>query len=142
MRPQFAEMYARAVPAKDAPLQRFVTGNNAVQQGKPKDKKEVFLSHILARLNELFMTDNLTDKDMINNALTVRDKLSENQAMMTYISNNTREQAMLGDFSKTIDDAVMDSNEAQQEMLMMQYLSNPALAKGFVRAVFDLLKGV
>lgn len=102
----------------------------------------MFLSHILARLNELFMTDNLTDKDMINNALTVRDKLSENQAMMTYISNNTREQAMLGDFSKTIDDAVMDSNEAQQEMLMMQYLSNPALAKGFVRAVFDLLKGV
>lgn len=48
--------------------------------------------------------------------------------MMTYISNNTREQAMLGDFSKTIDDAVMDSNEAQQEMLL-QYLSNPALGK-------------
>ncbi|GJK42896.1 hypothetical protein TUM17559_10390 [Enterobacter cloacae] len=61
--------------------------------------------------------------------------------MMTYISNNTREQAMLGDFSKTIDDAVMDSNEAQQEMLL-QYLSNPALAKGFARVVFDLLKGV
>jgi type I restriction enzyme R subunit len=49
-----------------------------VQQGKPKDKKEVFLSHSLARLNELFITDNLTDKDMINYALTVRDKLSEN----------------------------------------------------------------
>jgi len=78
MRPQFAEMYARAVPAKDAPLQSFVTGNNAVQQGKPKDKKEVFLSHSLARLNELFITDNLTDKDMINYALTVRDKLSKN----------------------------------------------------------------
>ena len=37
----------------------------------------MFLSHILARLNELFITDNLTDKDMINYALTVRDKLSE-----------------------------------------------------------------
>lgn len=115
--------------------------SNDIGTAKPKDKKEEFLSHILARLNELFMTDNLTDKDMINYAFTVRDKLSENQAVMTQLANNTREQAMLGDFPKAIDDAVMDSNEAQQEM-MMQYLSNPALAKGFARVVFDLLKGV
>jgi type I restriction enzyme R subunit len=70
----------------------------------------------------------------------VRDKLSENQAVMTQIANNTREQAMLGDFPKAIDDAVMDSNDAQQEM-MVQYLSNPELAKGFARVVFDMLKG-
>ncbi|HCC0887521.1 TPA: DEAD/DEAH box helicase family protein [Salmonella enterica] len=115
--------------------------SNDVGTAKPKDKKEEFLSHILARLNELFITDNLTDKDMINYAFTVRDKLSENQAVMTQIANNPREQAMLGDFPKAIDDAVMDSNDAQQEM-MMQYLSNPTLAKGFARVVFDLLKGV
>lgn len=60
---------------------------------------------------------------------------------MTQIANNTREQAMLGGFPKAIDDAVMDSSEAHQEM-MMQYLTNPALAKGFARVVFDLLKGV
>lgn len=107
---------------------------------KPKDKKEEFLSNILARLNDLFITDNLSDKDMINYAFTVRDKLSENQAVMTQIANNTREQAMLGDFPKAIDDAVMDSNDAQHEM-MMQYLSNPELAKGFARVVFDMLKG-
>ena len=82
----------------------------------------------------------LTDIDMINYAFAVRDKLSENQAVMTQIANNTREQAMLGDFPKAIDDAVMDSNEAQQEM-MVQYLSNPELAKGFARVVFDMLKG-
>ncbi len=46
---------------------------------------------------------------------------------------------MLGDFPQATDDAVMDSNEAQQAM-MMQYLSNPELAKGFARVVFDLLK--
>ncbi|CCG88519.1 type I restriction enzyme, R subunit [Erwinia piriflorinigrans CFBP 5888] len=34
----------------------------------------------------------------------------------------------------------MDSNDAQQEM-MMQYLSNPELARGFARVVFDMLKG-
>ncbi|QCR34993.1 type I restriction endonuclease subunit R [Nissabacter sp. SGAir0207] len=113
---------------------------NDVGTAKPKNTKEEFLSQILARLNDLFITDNLTDKDMINYAFTVRDKLSENQAVMTQIANNTREQAMLGDFPKAIDDAVMDSNDAQQEM-MMQYLSNPELARGFARVVFDMLKG-
>lgn len=117
-----------------------LTPVNDIGTAKPKDKKEEFLSNILARLNDLFITDNLTDKDMINYAFTVRDKLSENQAVMTQIANNTREQAMLGDFPKAIDDAVMDSNDAQQEM-MMQYLSNPELAKGFARVVFDMLKG-
>lgn len=114
---------------------------NDIGTASLKDKKEEFLSHILTHLNELFITDNMTDKDMINYAVTVRDKLSENQAVMRQIANNTREQTMPGDFPKAIDDAVMDSNEAQQEM-MMQYLSNPMLAKGFARVVFDLLKGV
>lgn len=114
---------------------------NDIGTASLKDKKEEFLSHILTHLNELFITDNMTDKDMINYAVTVRDKLSENQAVMTQIANNTREQTMPGDFPKAIDDAVMDSNEAQQEM-MMQYLSNPMLAKGFARVVFDLLKEV
>ncbi|WP_210436120.1 hypothetical protein [Photobacterium toruni] len=58
---------------------------------------------------------------------------------MTQIDNNTRDQAMLDDFPQAIDDAVMDSNESHQEM-MMQYLSNPELAKGFARVVFDMLK--
>lgn len=114
--------------------------SNDVGTARPKDKKEEFMSHILARLNELFITDNLTDKDMVNYAFSVRDKLSENQSVMTQIANNTREQAMLGDFPKAIDDAVMDSSEAQQEM-MMQYLSSPELARGFARVVFDMLKG-
>ena len=93
----------------------------------------------MARLNELFITDELTDKDLINYAHTVRDKLQENSAVMTQIANNTPEQALLGDFPQAIDDALMDSNQAQQAM-MMQYLSNPELAKGFARVVFDLLQ--
>lgn len=115
--------------------------SNNIGTAKPKDKKEEFLSHILARLNDLFVTDKLSDKDMINYAFTIRDKLSENQAVMIQIANNSREQAMLGDFSKAIDDAVMDSSEAHDEM-MNQYFSNPELAKGFARLVFDMLKGL
>ncbi|WP_211828716.1 type I restriction endonuclease subunit R [Kistimonas asteriae] len=111
-----------------------------VGSAKAKDKKEEFLSQIVARLNELFITDNLTDGDLINYAYAVRDKLTENATVMSQIKNNTAEQALLGDFPKAIDDAVMDSNEAQQEM-MMQYLSNPDVARGFARVVFDMLKG-
>lgn len=111
-----------------------------VGSAKAKDKKEEFLSQIVARLNELFITDNLTDGDLINYAYAVRDKLTENATVMSQIKNNTAEQALLGDFPKAIDGAVMDSNEAQQEM-MMQYLSNPDIARGFARVVFDMLKG-
>ncbi len=58
---------------------------------------------------------------------------------MDQIRNNTPEQAMLGHFPKALDDAVMDSGEAHQNQ-MMQILSNPEVAKGFARVVFDLIR--
>jgi type I restriction enzyme R subunit len=112
---------------------------NDFGSAKAKDKKEEFLSQILARLNELFSTDGLTDKDLINYAHTIRDKVSENKNVMNQIQNNTPDQEMLGDFPKALDDAVMDSSEAHQRQ-MMRILSNPEVAKGFARVVFDLIK--
>ena len=106
---------------------------------KAKDKKEEFLSQIVARLNELFIIDNLSDTDLINYTCTVRDKLAENTKVMKQINNNSAERALEGDFKKALDDAVMDSHEAHQKM-MMQYLSNPKVASGFSRIVFDALK--
>jgi type I restriction enzyme R subunit len=117
---------------------RMSPGND-LGTAKAKDKKEEFLSQILARLNELFITDGLSDKDLINYAHTIRDKVSENRSVMHQILNNTPEQAMLGDFPKALDDAVMDSSEAHKKQ-MMQILSNPEVAKGFARVVFDLIK--
>lgn len=104
-----------------------------------QDKQEEFLSHIISRLNELFITDHLTEKDLVNYAYTIRDKVSENALVMKQIANNSPEQAMLGDFIKAVDDAVMDSSEAHQNQ-MMQLLSDPAKAAGFAKVVFDLLK--
>jgi type I restriction enzyme R subunit len=108
---------------------------------KAKDKKEELLSQIINRLNELFVTDNLTAKDMVNYAYTIRDKVSENALVMNQIANNTSEQAMLGDFPKAIDDAIMDSSDAHKNQ-MMQLLSNPDKAAKFAKVVFDLLKFV
>ena len=107
--------------------------------GKARDKKEEFLSQILARLNELFMTDNLTEMDLVNYAYTIRDKVRENQSVMDQIRNNTPDQAMLGDFPKVLDDAVLSSSEAHQNQ-MMQILANPEVGRSFARVVFDLIR--
>ncbi len=104
-----------------------------------KNIEEAFLSQIISRLNELFIIDHLTENDMVNYAHTIRDKISENELVMKQIANNSTEQAMLGDFSKAIDDAIMDSSEVHQNQ-MMQLLSDPAKTASFAKVVFDLLK--
>ena len=111
---------------------------DAVGTAKAKDPKEEFLSQIIARLNELFVTDELTDKDMVNYAHTVKDKVMENKLVMQQILENSAEQAMLGDFPKAMDDAIMDSSDAHQNQ-MMQLLSNPAKAAGFAKLVFEMI---
>ena len=108
--------------------------------GKGRNIEEEFLSQIIERLNEVFITDQLTDKDLVNYANTIRDKVRENKLVMSQIANNTPEQAMIGDFPKAVDDAVMDSSEAHQNQ-MMQILSDPVKSANFSRIVFDLLKG-
>ena len=115
-----------------------LTPGEGLGTAKAKDIKEEWISQIISRLNELFITDELTDKDMVNYAYTIRDKVYENKQVMMQIANNSPEQAMLGDFSKAVDDAVMDSGKAHQNQ-MMQLLSDPEKAAGFARVVFDLL---
>lgn len=112
---------------------------DGVGSASAKDKPEEFLSLIIGRLNELFITDELTNKDMVNYAYTIRDKVSENELVMHQLANNTDEQALLGDFTRAVDDAVIDSNDAHKNQ-MMQLLSNPEKAAGFSRLIFDLLK--
>ena len=106
---------------------------------KPKDKKEEFLSQIIVRLNELFITDELSDGDLVTYAHTITSKVRENGLVMNQIANNTAEQALLGDFNKAVDEAIMDSGDAHNNQ-MMQLLSNPTKAKTFARLVFDLLQ--
>jgi type I restriction enzyme R subunit len=111
---------------------------DALGSAKAKDPKEEFLSQIVARLNELFITDELTDKDMVNYAHTVKDKVMENERVMRQILENSSEQAMLGDFPKAMDDAILGSSDAHQNQ-MMQLLSDPAKAAGFAKLVFEMI---
>ncbi len=106
--------------------------------GKPRDKQEEWLSRIISRLNGLFVTDGLTDRDLINYACTICDKVRENERVMHQIANNSPEQALLGDFAGALDDAVMESGEAHQNQ-MTQYLNNKEMQTGFQRVVLHML---
>jgi type I restriction enzyme R subunit len=59
--------------------------------------------------------------------------------VMNQMHSNTPEQAMLGDFPKAVDDAVLDSNTANLNQ-MMQLLSNPDKAQHFSKIMFYLLQ--
>ena len=112
---------------------------DSVGSAKPKDKKAEFLSQIIDRLNEIFVTDELTEKDLVNYAYTISGKMSENMVVMSQVDNNSPEQAMLGDFQRAVDDAIMDSGEAHQNQ-MLQLMSNPDRARDFSKLIFELLK--
>jgi len=120
-------------------VEEYLTPGEGLGSGKAKDPEEAFLSQIISRLNEVFIADHLTENDLVNYAYTIRDKVSENKLVMSQIENNSPEQALLGDFSKAIDNAVMDSSEAHQNQ-MMQILSDADKSKDFARIIFDLLR--
>ncbi len=94
---------------------------------KARDKKEEFLSLIIARLNDVFVSDGLTENDLLDYARTITNKVSENEAVMHQIRNNSAEQALLGDFASAVDNAVMESADAHQNQ-MNQVLSNKNVA--------------
>jgi type I restriction enzyme R subunit len=53
--------------------------SNGLGSAQAKDKQEEFMSQIISRLNALFITDCLTENDLVNYAYTIRDKISENK---------------------------------------------------------------
>lgn len=124
---------------EDPQAEYGLTPGEALGTAKARDAKEEFLSQIIARLNELFITDRLTEKDLVNYAYTVRDKVRENEKVMSQLANNSAEQALLGDFPKAVDDAILDSSAAHEEQ-KMQLLSDPKKAAAFAKLVFDLLR--
>ena len=112
--------------------------SDGLGSAKAHAQQEEWLSQVIQRLNEVFAMDGLTDQDTVNYAYTIRDKLGENASVMLQIANNSPEQAMLGDFAKALEDAIMDSSLAHQNQ-MVQLLSNAQKMKKFGRLVFDLI---
>lgn len=129
---------------KQQDLRLVVDGAEGLEPGSDlgtgiaKDKREEFLSQIIQRLNDLFAGEDLTQDDMVNYAQTVTDKVRENERVMAQIANNTREQAMIGDFKKAVEDAILDSSDAHQKQ-MMKLLSNPDLGNSFANIIYEMI---
>lgn len=108
----------------------------------PKDPKTELLNEIIERMNDLFIEDGLSENDMLNYANTIAGKISENETVMDQLRSNTKEQAMLGEFPNSINNAVIESMDVHNDMAM-KLLSNEAVAKGFAGLMFDvLMKGL
>ncbi len=104
--------------------------------GKAKEKEEDLLSKIVARLNEMFDTEKLTDSDLINYSQTIWDKINENEIVMQQINNNPAEKVMLGDFPDATLDAIFDSQDAYQE-ITRQLLSDSKRLTQFTRFLLE-----
>ncbi len=104
----------------------------------PKDPKTELLNEIIERMNDLFIEDGLSENDMLNYANTIMGKVSENEVAMDQVNNNTKEQAMLGQFPEAIQTAIIDSLDTHNAMAM-KALSNELVSKGITSLVFDML---
>lgn len=114
-------------------------GITGLGTGQPKDMATELLSQILERFNDLFIGDGLTDKDKVNWLHTLAGKVSENETVMDQIRNNTHEQAMLGDYPTEVQNAVIGSMEAHND-LAMQFLGSERIASSVAELLLKVLK--
>ncbi len=111
---------------------------NDMGTAKAKDKKEDFLSQIIQRLNEVFITDKLLDSDMIGALNMAVGHLQANDQVMKQTDHNPRDQVMKGDFPQVVEDSLLNANESYQEIIL-QLFSDPEKMKGFQDLAYDLL---
>jgi len=102
-----------------------------------RDPEKELLSQVLGHMNALFEGE-LSDEDMLNYANTIKDKVLENDKVVEQVSNNTKEQAMMGGFAEAINDAVIDSLEVHQD-LATQILGKERIRDGFANIVYELI---
>lgn len=102
-----------------------------------RDPEKEFLSKILEKMNELFGGE-FTDADVTNYAQTISDKVMENKKVVDQVTNNTKEQAMMGGFAEAISDAVISSLDTHQNMAT-KVLGEKRVKNGLANIVYELI---
>ena len=92
---------------------------------------------MIGRLNDIFGTT-FSDSDLINYAETVADKVRENERVMQQVRSNPPEQIMLGDFPNAVQDAVLESSQTHQRM-MLRVLEDEPTAEAFARLLLEMM---
>lgn len=104
----------------------------------PKDPKTELLHEIIERMNDLFIEDGLSENDLVNYANTIMGKVRDDEVAMVQVKNNTKEQAMLGQFPEAIQTAIIESMDTHNTMAM-KALSDDVVKNGLASIVFDML---
>ena len=108
----------------------------------PKDPKTEFLNEIIERMNDLFLGDGLSENDMLSYAQTLFGKVQDDEVTMDQVKNNTKEQAMLGQFPEAIQTAIIESMDTHNTMAM-KALSDDTVKNGLANIIFDMfMKGL
>ena len=101
--------------------------------GELREKQKARLSEIIEQLNTLFGSDT-TEGDQLSYANTLVEKTLESEVLQKQAANNSKEQfASSPDLTKAIENAIIESMDAQQE------LSTRALNSADVQAGLKLL---
>jgi type I restriction enzyme, R subunit len=114
-----------------------IKGIGSGGSGAARDPETDTLAQIVAQMNDLFASD-LTDDDKLNYARTIRDKVMENETVMQQLRTNSKEQAMMGDFPSAMQDAIMGSMGAHENMAK-QVLTEEKVQHGFARLLLDMI---
>ncbi|BDY04690.1 DEAD/DEAH box helicase family protein [Ferrimonas sp. YFM] len=115
-----------------------LTGITGLGSAAPKEQKKDMLSEILEKMNELFGVET-TDGDKLTLLQGAVSKISENDAVMDQVKNNSSEaQIMMGDFPKAMESAMIEAMGSYTQ-LTTDYLSKPEVAKEFNKLVLGML---
>jgi type I restriction enzyme R subunit len=120
-------------PEGESSLQPISSMGSHAAAARQKETLEV----LVKRMNEIFAGD-FTDGDALNYARTVAEKIRENERVMDQVRCNTPELAILGDFPKAVQDAVIQSMETH-ENLAKQYLGDKKVQKKFSKLLLNML---
>ena len=120
-----------------------LNGDTQLEAGNPtgavaREAEKELLSYVIEEMNKIF-SGNFTTKDVLNYANSLKDKMAENQKVMEQVKNNTQEQAMMGGFSESMEDAIIDNMESHQEM-STQALTQEGVMDGLAKVLYRLLK--
>ena len=120
-----------------------LTGEKQLEAGNPtgataREPEKELLSYVVDEMNKIFSGD-FTINDILNYAHTLKDKMAENQKVLEQVKNNTQEQAMMGGFTDSMIDAVIENMENHQEMAT-QALTQDRVMSGLAKILYKMLK--
>ena len=104
----------------------------------PREPEKELLSYILGEMNNLFSGE-FSNDDKLNYLKTITDKMAENQKVLDQVRNNTQEQAMMGGFGESMNDAVIESMEIQQD-IATEVLTQERVMNSLAKMVYNILK--